>query len=207
MKKFILFNFACFLLASISYAQISKGTILLGGNVNFSGYDISGTPENNNNFFYIQPSLGFTVNENRIVGFSLAYSHGKQNSGSTQTSETDGYGAGLFYRRYLTLGKGFYFYGQAGASYFGNKTDQTGGSFTNQKISTVDLNLYPGVAYRVSKHFLLEVGMNNLFSLYYSTTKQEYSIPPSFKSSQWGFTINANPNSNLSLGFRILLGK
>lgn len=209
MKKSTLVSFAFIFIASIANAQINKGSILLGGNINLSAYDISNSPEYKNNFFYVQPSLGFTVKDNNIVGFSLAYSHGKQNISSTQTSETKGYGGGVFLRNYLTLGKGFYLYGEAGTNYFHNETDQAGSSFQTQKISTVDLHLYPGVAYRASKRFLLEIAMNNLLSLNYSTTNQQYSTPSSYstKSSQWSFTINANPNTNLSLGFRILLGR
>jgi hypothetical protein len=212
MKTITLFSFFFILCTVSAQSQISKGSILLGGSISFSNNDLATNSDAyKNRYVFVQPSLGFAVKENRVVGFNLSYGHGIIKSGtiSTETNQSNDYGGGVFYRRYLPLGKGFYLYGQGSANFAYNKVEQTTSASSQvQKLNTLSLSAYPGVSYAVSKRFHLELAMNNLVSVNYSAARQEISsnsVTQTSKSKQLNLYANVNPQSNLSFGFRILL--
>jgi hypothetical protein len=212
MKKLLLLTVISIVIASISHAQITKGTILLGGDLSATFQKTDSEPRAKYTSYYINPALGFTVKDNHVLGFNATFGH--SNSSYQQTrDERDTYGAGVFYRRYLTLGKGFYLFGQANAGYSQEDADRYSHStFAGDKHRqhTVGVNLYPGITYTVNKRIHLELGMNNLVGLNYSTRKEKHYYPGFYsesKSSGFNFRTNTNPDSHLSIGFRIALGK
>jgi hypothetical protein len=199
-------------MAAASQAQITKGTKLLGGNLSSSIDRSDSKPLSRQFNIMVNPSLGFTFKDNRVVGFTIGFGHSASRLPNSY-SKSDTYDASMFYRRYLTLGKGFYLFGQANTGYRLFDADQySHQSFNGQKVRQhyIYVSLYPGVAYAVNKRIHLELGMNNLVSLGYttSTTKTYY---PGFHSEEKHSAVNlytnANPQSNLSVGFRIALGK
>ena len=129
----------------------------------------------------------------------------------SQESESDQYGGGIFYRSYLSLSKGFYIYGQGVAGFRYNKQVEINSNLHTQKNTSTYISVFPGVAYAISKKFHLELALNNMLNLNYSTSNNEFTNvgtggPAESKSSQFGFNVNANPTSDLIFGFRILLG-
>lgn len=212
MKRTIFITLASIALASSSNAQVTKGTVLLGGNLGTSLNKSDSEPRSQYTSYHLNPSLGFTIKDNHVLGFDVAFGH--TNSTYQQVrDERDTYYAGLFYRRYLTLGKGFYLFGQGNAGYSLTDADKySHQNFVGRKVrqNSVGVSLYPGVAYTINKRFHLELGMSSLVSLNYSTgtTKDYY---PGFyaeaKESGFNFYTNANPQSNLMVGFRVALGK
>ena len=212
MKKLLPLTLIAVSISFVTNAQITKGTVLLGGNLSATFQKSDSEPRSKYTSYTINPSLGFTIKDNHVLGFNAAFGH--SNSSYQQTrDERDTYGAGIFYRRYLTLGRGFYLFGQANAGYTLVDADRYSHStFTGQKARqhTVGVSLYPGIAYTVSKRIHLELGMTNLVGLNYSTTKEKFYYPGFYsesKNSGFSFHTNANPNSDLSIGFRIALGK
>ena len=68
MKTIILICFASLFFAFSAHSQISKGAVLLGGNLGFSTGDVPNPAVNYKNYsFFISPSLGFVIKENRSI--------------------------------------------------------------------------------------------------------------------------------------------
>ena len=108
MKKSILIILSSFFIVITVNAQISKGSVFLGGSLLFthiSGYSSSG--------FSIGSQIGTAYNENSIIGISLNYGNG--NPYNAYSSKD--YGGGLFLRKYRQLGKNFSLFGNGQLSY------------------------------------------------------------------------------------------
>ena len=208
MKKI---TFSCFLfvfLASVLHAQINKGSILLGGNIGFSTNKTKDTSLKNNSVS-VTPVAGIAVKENLIVGISLNYGHSENNlySPSAET-EYKSYGAGIFVRKYVPLGKGFYFFGETGLNYQNYSDSYIYGSQKNErKVQNISIDLYPGVSYAVSKKFQLEFGLPQLVTLGYSKTHNLVNDATTQKTNGVNFNAAASSFSSFILGFRIFLPK
>ncbi len=216
MKKIVLSFIFITVCSFIASAQITKGSILLGGGISFGGSKTeSGGFEYKYKGFGISPSIGFAVKDNQVVGFNLSYnlSEGKNTDlQSPNNNEVTFYGAGIFYRKYLPLSKSFYLFGQAGAGYNqGNTKVEYPNYRQDQKNQGFNLALYPGITYAVNKKFHLEASLNNLINLNYSTAKITTTTnggnPQKSNSKRFGFSTNLSSATPLSIGFRFVLGK
>lgn len=120
---------------------------------------------------------------------------------------------GLFYRRYASLGKNFYLFGEGAVYYSHGKQINEALSFVSkstQKSNSVGLNLYPGVAFAVNRKIHLEVGLNNLLDFNYGSSNIESissGTTNTSKSSGFSFSTNVSTSAPLSVGFRFVLGK
>ena len=209
MKKTItLICFASLFFVFSAHSQISKGAVLLGGNIGFTSNDNSVSNDDDKNHSYmINPSIGFVVKENKVFGVNLSYAHSIYKTAPDQKSVSNNYGGGIFHRRYLPLGKSFYFYGQGQLNVnFGKGENVSGTNYEKTTSNSLGVSVFPGIAYALSKKFHLEIAMNNLVSLGYSSVKYHNVSIQDTRTSQLNFVVNANPASSLVLGFRILLG-
>lgn len=214
MKRFLLLACTIISLSTISQAQITKGSILLGGGASYiKQQSESGTSENDYNSLYINPAVGLAVNEKWVVGISGGFSTSKSKpSTPTQKDESNGYSGGVFARRYATLGKNFFLFGNGDAQYSQStrkqifNTDQSRSSVSK----TIAVSVAPGIAYAISKRFHLEASLSNLISLSYNKEEiDNFTLGSSTtsESKAFGIATNLNPSSSLSIGFRIILGK
>jgi hypothetical protein len=213
MKRHLLLAISFLAIVSVSNAQITKGTVLLGGSAGASTYTTKAfSAKEKERGFTVSPSAGFTVKDNHVLGISLTYGHSTKKLSDVQ-SRNDQFGGSLFYRRYLPLGRNFYFFGNGDARYtFSLSKSAPDVLYTSrQEQKTASLTLYPGIAYAVSKRFHLEVVMNDLLACGYTETQHKWSAPgePSnydhYKS--LSFQTNTSLSTNLVVGFRILLAK
>src|ERR1700759_5458109 len=111
-------------------AQFKKNDVLLGSQLSYS-YNSSSTivpsgyynsSDQKMNYGNITISLGKSLNENTIVGIDLSYIPSSSNSylgngPSPVNYQSNGYSAGIFFRKYKSLGKDFFLFGQGTASY------------------------------------------------------------------------------------------
>lgn len=210
MQKRILFSTLIVLvIASTANGQIKKGAVLLGGNIGFSTQktdDPFNTAQKTTNFV-ISPAFGRAVKENLIVGFDLNYSYYKNESNIPNIQTTNGYGLGVFIRRYKELGKGFYLFGQGriGGTYNNTKNDihlPAPPSEYQVKGFSIDAGIYPGIAYAVSNKLQLETGFNNLVYASYSHTNNEGT---DLKTNSFAIGSSLSNFSGLTIGFRVLL--
>jgi hypothetical protein len=209
----LLIVFSCSFMAN---AQFSKGKILLGGSLSFTNNKTSSPNYNNNQkssngVFNI--SLGKAARENAVFGINLNYQHNSFDYliyPGFITVASDIYGVGIFYRQYKNLGKEFYFFGEAGGGYYGSTS--TGKDSIGNKLSTGTINggqiyLTPGIAYKISKKFFLELSIPQLFYASYSGTKSKTGSTTTSTSDAFvvGLNLNANPLTSLGIGFRFVL--
>jgi opacity protein-like surface antigen len=214
MKKNLLFVIITLFIVSLATAQIPKGSLLLGGGVNFGNTKFeTGNNISKQNNFNISGSVGIAIKENTFLGGFLNYGHSEfKNNNTPGKPENTSYGGGVFFRKYLLLGKKFYLFGEAGLGYSNSRSSQISGIDlqTTAKGWNVNLSVSPGISYALTKKFHLELGFNELLGIGYSKTKTENislngrtnSINTSF-----GFRSNLGTNTPLNIGFRFLFSK
>ncbi len=196
-------------LSTVTFAQINKKSILLGGQLFYynekNQVDIlkqkaeSGT---------IGISLGKAFKENSVIGINLTYSPIRQtnflNGNDTVTTTYKRYDIGAFFREYKKLGKDFYFFGQLdGAFIMANQKDDytiaAGDVKATQRGGFTSLTI--GVSYKIFKKMQLELTIPNILSVQYLVTKFNSQNPQVKDSKKEQFLFYSNLTNNTSLGF------
>jgi hypothetical protein len=197
-------------------AQFQKGNILLGGDLSYSGnkstsQNYSGEAKYNTGNFDI--SLGKAIKENAVVGINLGFQPltNTYNTGvGLYTEKTNNYSIGIFYRVYKSLGKDFYIFGEAGGGYTGSTTntkDTTGNEISTGSGNGGNLYFSPGIAYKVSNKFFIELSIPQIFTIHYasSNTKTGSVTTETDKGFTAGVNLSSNPLDALGIGFRLVL--
>jgi len=216
MNKIILSLFLFMSFSVIVKAQFTKGSALLGGTLSYSSNKSTSSNysrEVGNTYGNFNITVGQAVRESAVFGINLnyqpsTYSYGP--GGGIFKNTVNGYGIGIFYRLYKNLGKEFYLFGEAGGGYIGsssNTKDSLGNKISTGTTNGGQIYLSPGIAYKISKKFFIELSIPQLFSAAYSSNKS--TSVPDFSSKNDAFNVNLNLNSNplnsLGLGFRLVL--
>jgi hypothetical protein len=205
-------------IACISFfanGQFKKGDILLGGNLSFNAAISSDSLTGNRASVNI--TVGKAVNESTLFGVSVLYQpywssyyFFGNNGTALDFYLQNSFAIGVFYRKYKSLGKDFFLFGEAGGN-FGWST-QTGKDFNDVKVLTgsgINAIAYvvPGFAYRVSENFFLELSFNNLFYAQYSSSKTTIQSVDYNKDNQFtiGTSLSSGFFSNIGVGFRLVL--
>ena len=104
-----------FFLVFSAKSQINKGSILLGGTLNAYSDNVKNSDSNvfKQNYFSVSPSIGFAIDVNTVLGFSLSYSTNTSNGYSSFKTKNNGYSAGVFLRKYKPLSQSFYLFGES----------------------------------------------------------------------------------------------
>jgi hypothetical protein len=213
MKKFTLLALLIIAGCITVQAQIKKGSKLLGGGISF-GFTESGITPNETEYktFSINPSIGFVTKDNQAVGFNLFFSRATTVvSGHPQSDvKMNGYGGGVFLRRYLPLGKDFYLFGEGQANFSYAQTEQypSPDVHSKQMQYSGSIVFYPGITYSIKNRIHLEAGLNNLLNFTYSRTENKVTTPLTENlSTTSGFNLSANVSNNspFSIGFRFVL--
>jgi len=214
MKKTLLLACTIISFATISHAQIKKGSVLLGGSVGASSVKLeTNSSERKAKSINISPAIGFAVKENLVTGVTTSFITYKSDPNIYGNKlDYDGFSTGLFARRYFPLSKSFYLYGNADVNFHKFSRDEISSTDYRTKTSSkgISLSIEPGITYAVSKRFHLEAALSDLFNASYSKSKrEEVTISGSTTTNERNFNIGANLNtSNLFyIGFRLVLGK
>jgi len=213
LRKTTFFSVA-FLFASVASAQISKGSLFFGGQI--SGYKNetesgSGGSNHENKGLIFSPAIGTAVRQNLILGVDLTYAKYEIENLGFSEQESRSFGGGIFVRRYVPLTNRFYFFGQGRAGYTNIDGEQNqGGTKTTSESHRIDLSLYPGVSFALTKSFHIEAGFNNLALISYETGQSKQtgfsSTPVITEFSSLGFSSNVSA-SNITFGFRFIIPK
>ena len=201
--------------ASITSAQIGKGTWLMGGN---TGFSVQKTDDNlsaggsRSKEFIFAPTVGRAVRQNFILGIGANYGRTWSPNEDDQTKAyAHGFGAFLFVRKYAILGKGFFLFAEPSLYYFEREQRLSGMQIVrNSDVWNTGLTVYPGVAYAANKWLHLELSMNQLVGINYQGIKS-FSQSPGIaaqwsEDDSWSVGVNAN-NSAFTIGARIVLAK
>lgn len=208
MKKVLLLATVAIAFVLSANAQITKGSILLGGSI---GINTNSTENQNGEFssnsFFISPQIGYTVKNNNVWGLRLTYSKNNNQVQNFPETEGSGYGGGIFFRKYFPLSNRFNLLGEANANYASSNQDN--GVNTEYKANATGLSLFPGISFTVNKRFHLEALLTDLFRINYLTEKiTDKSGPSTTEYNNKSFSIGTNLSSQmpLTIGFRFVLG-
>ena len=218
MTKLITLSFLLICISSVTYGQIKKGSILLGGQVfYFDSKFVQSTNQivQKNSTATFNISVGKAFKENSLYGLNLSYSPSAYDyayNGSTYLNrKTKFYSIGGYYRLYKSLAKDFYFFSELGAAYiFSHQidTDTLGIKQVPLNQSGGQLNFTPGISYKIFKRVNFEVTIPNIVYVQYSVSKTETATPSQYTKEN-RFSLNTNLNSSplnyLGIGFRIIL--
>ena len=209
MKKILLLSFVCFCIVSIANSQINKGSILLGGGFNFlNNKETIGNPNQKENSTGFTPAIGVAIKQNLLIGIQFIYAYSKNTITSSPDYKNNVYGAEIFLRKYLVLGKSFYLFGQTDLYYRHSKYTYDYITYaTEQKDQSIGIGFYPGISYAVTKRFHLEIGLANLVSFEYSNHKYVNAGVTTENRHGEFFNVAASSLSNLTIGFRFFLAK
>ena len=204
----------------VSNAQFKKNDILLGGQLSYSynssnqKYVTGPTYDNKATTGNFTINFGKALNENTVAGITLSYMPYSMNNynvdGIIPTKfQDDGYAVGIFYRKYKNLGKEFYLFGQVSALY--NWSNQSAKDSTGKEIQTgsswlVGIDFAPGIAYKVSRHFFLELSFPDLINVEYS--KSNAKTPQTnlaYDRLNLSTSLSSGFLSSLGVGFKLVL--
>ena len=209
MKKASLVCLAIILFASITNAQITKGSIFIGGQISGSTYkqENSGSNIQKQSSFVFSPAIGTAIRQNLIAGIDLTYAHSKFEYLTSPGNEGNSFGGGVFLRRYASISNRFYFFLQGRIGYYHDKSESTSGGVKYQNTSNnFNLGVYPGVSFALSKCLYVEAGLNNLALLNYSHGTVTQTGSGDQTTNSFGFSTSAN-GSNLSFALRFIIPK
>ena len=214
MKKVLLLATTIVAIVTTSNAQISKGSVFLGGSLNFSsGKTEDPMYESKQKSIGFSPAVGLTIKTNTVLGLQLGYGHynyiNPANSFNPEQESTS-FSSEAFLRKYLPLGKDFYFFGQGGV-YFNRGNGENKYAASKQEIKGwgVGLEVQPGISYAVNKKFHLEAGLANMANIGFnkSETKTTPATEPTTLSKSQGFNFSSSLSSGnyFTIGFRLFL--
>ena len=212
MCKILLTGVLLLSFSFIASAQFNKGDMLLGGQLSYNSTKNDYIPSLNANNGNFTVSIGRAVKDNAVFGITLSYSPGSQKNNDPNNfydNTFNGYSAGIFYRLYKPLGKEFYFFGEGGANYIGSTSaskNMSGVKISSGTSNAGSIYIMPGIAYRISKKFFLEVNIPNRFSVTYLNEKTTSSgISSTTDSFGASASLTSNALSNIGIGFRLVL--
>jgi len=211
MKKILLSLLLLFTI-TLTHAQIKKGAHFLGGSLGiYSEKTFRDTASDliTNNFSFT-PAYGRAIKDNLIFGGDLIIQTGQYES-IYNNEDRKSYGAGIFLRKYMELGKKFYLFAEGRLGGYYEKTYAVSPYFSEGNYKregfTIQAGLYPGVAFAVTNKFHIETGFNNLLYAQYSMTTTDYT--GSIYNSQTNrFMIGSSLSgfNGFVVGFRFILG-
>ena len=112
MKK-LLVSIAMLVVGSAAFAQVNQGNIFVGGTVFFENASPGAT-------FGLGANGGYFLKDGLAVGGNLGFT-GEDKAGTKGGNKSE-FTIGVFGRKYMELGSGFYLYGNAGLDFGVRKT-------------------------------------------------------------------------------------
>lgn len=212
--KYTLVTLSLITLGSMAQAQIKKGTILLGGSLQYQNSkdeNIGANIKDKSNTYIIQPAIGVAVKNNMVLGLQLGYSHTKSDDNNIHFT-ANGYTGSVFLRQYWNITSKFYAFGHVEAGYSqtkGKSKDSNNPDYTyRNKVQNIGASLVPGIAYSVSNKIQLESTFLPLLTASYSKSNTAFKYQANGNSTTENtFRVNGflSNGQTFSLGVRCLL--
>ena len=222
MKQIVILEF-CFLISLTCYTQVKEGTIFTGvdlgvelfnTNTEVVSFDSYNSP---NKHFDIKSYFGKAYKDNSVTGISVYYliDHDINRYLTYRSTKFREYGFGFFLRKYKSLNKSFYLFGQANLDFLFSKEEFIRSAnlddFVKRKSYSTVINIYPGLSYQVSRKMHLEISYANLLRasyIYQRTNEQTGTIKINQKQSILNVQSRMNYSfANFQLGIRFLFIK
>jgi len=165
MKKMLLI----LALATFSFANAQKGTILIGGNIGFTSEknDNQGEERKSNSFGF-SPKVGYQFHDNWTAGVEFALSSSKSTSSLNSIGESESkfnaFKVGAFVRYSVPLSETFSVFADLGAGFQNQKNkDYINGSLTSEsKADGLYTGITPALFINMEKGFGLNFSIGGL---------------------------------------------
>ncbi|RBL93722.1 outer membrane beta-barrel protein [Chitinophaga flava] len=198
MKKLIVMAAVALFGTQVAKAQLSKGDVILGGNVNVSttSAKVKGTDaKETNTTFGISPKVGYALNSNWVIGVFANSQFGTEKAVSGVKTKTLEITPGIFARNYHMIGQSkFAFFAEANAGYgFGNTKV---GDTKTETINGFNVNVLPGITYFVTKHFMIEGAFGGLGYTYAQHKNEATGVKTNVSNFDFNFTKQLNLGVN-----------
>lgn len=161
MRKQLLAMLLMFI-GSLTYAQIQKGDVLVGGSLRLSTFEFN---DNRNNNFSISPRLGFLVSDRTSIGPVLGFEHirSKQEApGVSVNDRTNVFSFGAYMRNYRAITEKLYFFLESSVVYgTGNRNFEFQGSSDKGDVSILEIRVAPRLSYFISDNMAVDISLLN----------------------------------------------
>jgi hypothetical protein len=149
-------------LASVFAAKAQTGSVLVGGDVDYSSQKVKGTDFKSNSFSF-NPYVGYQFNNNWTAGVVAALNSAKSENGVTENKQSS-YAAGPFVRYTQPLSNIFSVYGQLEGLFGSYKTKSTTGNVTTTTAegNSLAVNLFPAVFINLKNNFGLNFNVGGI---------------------------------------------
>jgi hypothetical protein len=210
MNKKLLIVCAFFIASTYSYAQIGKGSLMIGGQLGYSSNNSQSSlsqEDFQSDHLVFTASLGKAVKENLFIGIELGTAINKvEQTGNSQKGNYKV--AGVFIRKYFDIGKKFFIItqGNAGVGFSHNEYTTTT-MFSENESYQISLSFAPGLSYALNRKFHIETGFNSLISAAYARGKITHGSGVKSKQETFSVATNLNNLASLTIGLRFLLSK
>lgn len=199
-----------------SFAQLSQGSIVVGGEFSFK-ISNSKTEQGSNNYdgpvytrFSIMPDAEYFFAENFSVGLGIGYAFDKKKTETSNSETIDK--SGIFsispsLKKYFPLGDKAFFYGKLSTEFgFGKETNEYKvgpiTTSTEENSTIFSIGIIPGFRYNITDRVGLEAGVG--YFGFSNSTNKSGSGNNKKKDISNSFNFSIIPNS-LSLGIRYML--
>ena len=145
------------LMCSMSYAQIEKGDVLVGGFTTFSSSTFN---DDKNSFFQFSPRVGFFVSDRTSIGPVLSYqvnTSEQATNGPILDARNSLFSFGAFMRNYKPISEKFYFYLHSSVTYGTGNRKFEGAINDEGDQSQFNINISPGFSFFATDRLALDV--------------------------------------------------
>lgn len=160
MKKMLLI----LALATISFANAQKGTVLVGGNIEYNSvtYDHPLMKTKTNEFGF-SPKVGYQFHDNWTIGGEFTVLSSKQNGGGLE-NKNNTYSYGAFVRYTVPLSETFSVFADLGAGFQNQKSKnlENGSVTLESKADGLYVGITPAIFINVKKGFGLNFNIGGL---------------------------------------------
>lgn len=150
-----------------SNAQTSQGSLSFGGSIGVTNTkDEDNGEDTRTSEFRFQPSVGYFVIDNLMVGLNVSLTAEKIDDGFGGDDKINTFLVGPFARYYkFTSNEKFAFFGEVG-TLFGTRTNKPDG-LDETKAGTFNIYLSPGFSYFFNEHWAMDLAFEGIsFSSY-----------------------------------------
>jgi len=162
MKKLFLTLTAVAALTFASQAQTEKGKFIVGGQLGFESSKIKDT-DNKGNSFSINPTVGYFVSDNWVVGTGVGYNWAKAESSKEASVKVDAFKVAPFVRNYVGDGQ-FKFFSQLSVPMaWGKNTVTAAGTDVESKFENYGVEIAPGFAFFPTSKVGIELKVRGLY--------------------------------------------
>lgn len=213
MRKFTLALLPLFFLSLTAWAQLEKGNKVLGGSFNYSSVTDKSKAYGNvesTNVFQFNPSFGYFVKDNLVVGLGLGFygSKSTEDNGIVVDYSNNSFGVGPYIQKFFPLSEKFSFFGRISTGYTKGKDETSSSSeyFTDSefKFSTLQVNSALGFTFFPKKWLGIDLSICPLKYSHLVTKPENSTDDNRYTTNVFNFSLDT---SSILLGANFYLSR